>query len=306
MDFSCTANGDLAIVANRGTAGSATVSLYVYDVTDIEDNVLKKIDFSTKGTIVYKTPTLDERITNLQDGLWLKGKLACGIGDSLTANWANGGFYRNYVKNALGLTDYTDCGVSGSLISGASGMSSDTRINALALDADIVSVFGGTNDVDQGYYEEHPSSAYEGWGDMSKTNCNVKTFVGAYNVLLSKIYYKYLLSEGFYEDIDYSGITRSSEKKDIVLICITPIVRFDSSENKLGTVCEKVRQVAEMWNLPCVDLRSNIGINNMNKALFWSHQSSPDWLHPNQEAHKRIANLVITKLKEIAMYYSEM
>jgi hypothetical protein len=78
------------------------------------------------------------------------------LGDSITA----GGTWQALAANALGLV-VTNFGIGGTKISGAPGdvnaMCQDTRINAIGVNFDLISMMGGTNDwaqnVDIGYLD---------------------------------------------------------------------------------------------------------------------------------------------------------
>lgn len=104
-------------------------------------------------------------------------------------------------------------GIGGTRISGndSNAMWQDSRINALNDDIDCLLIMGGTNDGAQGVTI----------GDMSRDNVNTDTFVGAYNVLLSKVFYKYYrLGSG------YSGIhTDIRSKSDSDYDCNTYLLQ---------------------------------------------------------------------------------
>ena len=133
----------------------------------------------------------------------------------------------------------------------------NNRINALPLDADVLTIMGGTND----------SASSVDLGDLSITNHDTNTFVGAYNVLISKVLYKfYNLSSGKYSDIDYSGLTKSDTFKDIVIYIMTPPFNANtqySGENsaRLKAIADATKDVAKMWGIPCIDIYYNSGIN---------------------------------------------
>lgn len=223
-----------------------------------------------------------------------------GYGDSLTAGPdGNGvwGMYRMDVKKMLGLHRYFDCGVPMSQVSGSGTyqpMYTDARIETLKLSSDLVTIMGGTNDTAQ----LHPYGGLSGWGDPTLDNHDVTTFIGAYNVIVSKIMYKFMLSDGYYEDIDYTGLTRVNAVKPwFRLILITPPPSFvdDDKIEALVKICECVKQVGALWGLPVVDGHDNLGINTANSEYFYEY----DETHPNAEAHLRLAYLIVSKAKEI-------
>lgn len=119
----------------------------------------------------------------------------------------------------------------------------DSRINALNDDIDCLLIMGGTNDGAQGVTI----------GDMSRDNVNTDTFVGAYNVLLSKVFYKYYrLGSG------YSGITQISEVNPIQIMIATPIYCNDSNYGNMDEIAEAVRGVANLWSIPVADQHAKV------------------------------------------------
>lgn len=222
---------------------------------------------------------------------WYKGKIASALGDSNT----EGGEYFHYVKEYLKLASYKNCGISGTgLIYGDDAMWQDVRINSLDIDSDIITFLGGTNDV-------YRIADIED-SDFTISNCDTSNFVGAYNVALSKIFYKYFNIDGYYTDIDYSGVVRTDNFRDpasFMVVLIAPPKRFDSAENNASEKVEKingyVKRIAEMWGLPCVDANET-RLNACNKAAIWGGKG--DWLHPPYKWHKILARLIVSKLME--------
>ncbi len=47
-------------------------------------------------------------------------------------------------------------------------------------------------------------------------------------------------------------------------------------------------------SIPCIDVFGRSGINQLNRATYIS-----DLVHPNEEGHKRIANVLINGLKHV-------
>ena len=105
----------------------------------------------------------------------------------------------NLLKSYLGASNIYNRGIGGTCIggSGANAMWQDVRINALEKDIDCLLIMGGTNDSAQGVTI----------GEISRDNLDTSTFVGAYNVLLSKVYCKY------YHLGTHEGITQTDRNK---------------------------------------------------------------------------------------------
>ncbi len=149
------------------------------------------------------------------------------------------------------------------------------RVSAMDKNADVVVVFGGTNDY--------------GHGDAALGNINSKennTFYGAMHELC-----KNLLS-----DFPKSRI-----------VFMTPMHRTEENRvwNELGIrnvsnlsgYVDAIKEVCKVYSLPVIDLFGELGINpnipNM-KELY-----TVDGLHPNDLGHEKLADFVIEKLKTL-------
>lgn len=310
------ANGDKANVLYPGQK-SAFQYGYYSDGTWTDD--VRKIDLSEaiadsgielfpNGTLImtYDGQTVPEWTGEyiLTISAPYTGYVWTGLGDSLTAGGdRNGtwGFYRQFVKNALGLFKYNDCGVGTSALSGVGTYKAfwtDERVETLPLDSDVITVMGGTNDTSQLDAETNPGDMRAGFGEATMQNHDCRTFIGAYNVLISKILYKFMLSDGYYEDVDYTELARVETAKPwfrLVLIAPPPVLTNASTIEAMTKIAECVHKVGALWGLPVVDAHDNLGINDINKDSFFT----VDYVHPNEEAHKRLANLIVAKAREI-------
>lgn len=200
------------------------------------------------------------------------------LGDSITEQRT----WQGYVADALHTGVIYNHDIGGTRISGndSNAMWQDSRINALNDDIDCLLIMGGTNDGAQGVTI----------GDMSRDNVNTDTFVGAYNVLLSKVFYKYYrLGSG------YSGITQTSEVNPIQIMIATPIYCNDSNYGNMDEIAEAVRGVANLWSIPVADQHAKSGINSATSSIYLS-----DNVHPNDEGGKKVANVWVNALKSNA------
>lgn len=242
----------------------------------------------------------------------VKGETWSALGDSLTAA-GSGSQYLGYVKDRLGLANYYNCGIGGTTISGATNqnaMYQDVRVETLNIASNCVTVLGGTNDAWQEYYKDHPSENLTGWGDCVRTNHDVSTFCGAYNVLISKILYKFCKVTGYYTDVDYTGITQVDTAIDnFRLILLTPPQAFHVDGDTMSASLQisgltaahsYVKQIAELWGLPCVDTWE-MGMNDINRSLFFANYLT-DATHFNAFGHERLASLLIDKAIQVARY----
>lgn len=142
-------------------------------------------------------------------------------------------------------------------------------------DADIVVVFGGTNDFGHG---DAPLGDFK---DRENT-----TFYGACHVLFRKLIEKYLGNQ---------------------IVVITPLHRVNEDNpcgkhkpSKVGTLkdyVKAIREVAEYYSLPVLDLFATSGLQPNIKAIKENYM--PDGLHPNDAGHEIIANKIIRFLKAL-------
>lgn len=207
----------------------------------------------------------------------MEQKNICAFGDSITAQAK----WYEPLKSYLGASNIYNRGIGGTCIggSGANAMWQDVRINALEKDIDCLLIMGGTNDSAQGVTI----------GEISRDNLDTSTFVGAYNVLLSKVYCKY------YHLGTYEGITQTTEVKPIKIMLATPIYCNDPTYGNMDNIAEAVRGIANMWGIPVADQHAKSGINAVTAELYLA-----DNVHPNDEGGKRVANVWGNALRENA------
>jgi hypothetical protein len=234
--------------------------------------------------VVIFTQTPDTAKIEFAKETYEYSKYECSVfGDSLTAD-------APYYPYLATLTDLQikNCGKGGSRVSGSAStcMNNDARINTL--EGNFIVIMGGTNDCQTASV-----------GEVSMSNCDIDTFVGAYNTMLSKIYYRYGISDGYYSDIDYSGVTKLDEAVFPNIILVTPPKAF-ASENqyqKLGEFGEYVKQIAKMWGLPCVDAYNNMQMSWANTSEFFD-DISKDGTHYNSKGCSKLASLIANKFNE--------
>ena len=211
-----------------------------------------------------------------------KNKKYITFGDSITWYNDNGRIgYQTLMKAKLGLNSYQNEGVSGASISTASSSHSYTPIVTKVLtyasgsldNYDLVSVFGGTND----YTFNTPLGTL---GTIGDSNFDNTTFYGAYRTIIEHI-------------LDL--------KPTIRLILINPLQRNRDGLNSWTTqntaghtlkdYADAVKNVAELYGLPVVDLFYESGFNSQTLSTYTS-----DGLHPNNTGYVRLANCIMGKL----------
>lgn len=149
-----------------------------------------------------------------------------------------------------------------------------TRVEKMIPDADIVVVFGGTNDFGHG---DAPLGTMK-----DRTN---DTFYGAYHLLMQQLIERYPYAQ---------------------LIVMTPLHRIgeemmpfnETGVRRVGPLkcyVEAIREVAEFYSVPLVDLFAESGLQPRVKLL--REMYVPDGLHPNDAGHIKIANCLLRILR---------
>ena len=209
------------------------------------------------------------------------------IGDSITAGASastSEKIYYEVLKKELGLKAVNGYGICGTRIARQNKPSDNpefdryfaSRIDDMDENADVIVVFGGTNDY--------------GHGDAELGNENDRTpetFYGACHDLFCRLINKY------------------PGKKIIVM---TPLHRLDEDnlrgegkkEKDGGTLREYVsiiRNVAEYYSLPVLDLYRISGMQPNVPCL--REKFNPDGLHPNDAGHKIIADMLANFIKTL-------
>lgn len=258
-----------------------------HDISSLQADVTENKSDIKKNSDDIKKNSDDIYLLNYDN--WYKGKKLTTFGDSMTEQ----NLWQSFVNDEILFATIVNKGISGTGISGNinNAMWQNNRINNLPLDTDVLTIMGGT-------YDSYSSVDI---GDISITNHDTNTFVGAYNVLISKLLYRfYNLSSGKYSDINYSGLIKSVTFKDIVIYIMTPPFNANeqySGENsaRLKAIADATKDVAKMWGIPCIDIYYNSGINTENVNAFLQ-----DGILPNNLGAKKIASVVVNEMKSHA------
>ena len=213
-----------------------------------------------------------------------KGKKFLFLGDSITAGVGASNENNVYWK----LLERNDgCIVKGYGISGTRIANQQmetqntlnlyfrTRLAEMDNDADVVVVFGGTNDYG------HGDAAMGSFSDRTDD-----TFYGALHNLYQDLINKYPTAR---------------------IVILTPLHRLNENNyyNENGIRCvgtlsdyvEKIKEVAKYYSFPVLDLYSLSGFQpdiECNKNLYL-----PDGLHPSDLGYERIYNLLKEFLKSL-------
>ncbi len=210
------------------------------------------------------------------------------LGDSITAGaHANPAenIYWNVLKRECGLCEARGYGAGGSRIARQQNPNPELKFDYQEFckryvdmndDADVVVVFGGTNDYGHG---DAPI------GEMSDRTPD--TFYGALHYLYTGLINKYPMA---------------------TIVVMTPLHRLDEYNprgegNKaqdgepLITYVNIIRQVAEYYSLPVLDLYA-LGKMQPNVPIL-REKFNPDGLHPNNLGHALIAQRLAGFLKTL-------
>jgi lysophospholipase L1-like esterase len=189
------------------------------------------------------------------------------MGDSVTAMTGN---YVAGVGSALGVAVANNYGINGSTIAqvdaGDSSNAMCLRFNSMEADANLITVFGGTND----FGGSIPlGSVSDGTG--------LQSFNGALKILIEGI------------------LTRSPNAR---LVFITPMQRntgIGLGPNVAGLYVvdyvNAIKAVCGSYGIPVLDLYSNSGISTFNLNTYTS-----DGLHPNSTGFSRLRNIITSFL----------
>jgi len=245
--------------------------------TNNGDSVILGILFSYENPSRWMINTanpilIEDRICSQK---WVGKKVAC-LGDSITQKIENVRKYYDFWKVYLSPDVILDYGVAGSSISRKTGEwpTWDTqvpfveRIKTIPKDIDVLTIFGGVND----WVADRTLGSL---GDTEDT-----TFYGA----LDKMF-KYA--------------TQNFQGKDIYVF--TPLQNDwikrpandgttdgrNRSGKYLKEYVEAIKQVAEKYAIPVCDLYSTMFYPF---AEGFTEKYMPDGLHPNESAHKLMAN----------------
>ena len=220
----------------------------------------------------------------------LKGKIIDFLGDSLTEGHGlndDGNRYDRYIAKTCGLKRANNYGVSGTRIAYQRHPSEKARHDLdfcgrcydMDPEADIIVVFGGTNDYG------HGDAPFGEVGDKERT-----PFCGAVDYLINKIRELYP-SAG--------------------LVMVTPGHRFDDGTNPpaeklskhgikgrmLADYVHAIETIAAEYDVPVLNMLEKLGIDPKNDED--REKFTLDGLHYNDAGHVKVANCIAQFLKSL-------
>ena len=147
------------------------------------------------------------------------------------------------------------------------------RIKDMPKVADLIFVFGGTNDYG------HGDAPFGSFGDTDEY-----TFSGAVYSLMKKLIETYPDSKIIF----LTPLHRVSE--------LTPAVRRDG-EFILRDYVNRIKETAEYFSIPMLDLWSVSGLQPSIEVI--KEKYMPDGLHPNDVGYKKLLSIVDSYVKSI-------
>lgn len=232
------------------------------------------------GHASIQQDNLDDYVKSVNNDFFKGKKMNC-LGDSITYGYIpNSGSqmsrpYPTVIKDLLGLDTVRNYGISGSslAVGGVSPMVS--RYSDMDNDADIICVFGGTND-----WGKSSDSQKRPLGTIESTDNT--TVYGALKELCNGLITKY---------------------PQATIFLITPLHRTgETNANTHGYILEDVatavKKVGIKYGIPVLDLFNNGNFYPSNSTQ--NAQLSGDGLHPNQWYHENVlARKIATFIKSI-------
>lgn len=231
---------------------------------------------------MFSSNCIDNRMFRLNK--WY-GKIGDSLGDSLTER----GYFQEYIKNKLSLLEFYNHGIGSTTMinTSTSSICNANRINVLSDNLDFLTIMGGRNEL--GLLHNGSRKI----GDIDINNHDDQTFIGAYNLCISRILYRYRLSEG-YKDVDYSDIVRVDNKKDFPIIILSG---FYDDEKDASIIANASIEVAKLWGLYCVDVFRMSGINKFNADNYFTDE---DRTHPIRTGYRdKIAPLICSAIENL-------
>ena len=209
-----------------------------------------------------------------------KGKVINFLGDSITEGAGSSGHEKRFTNLIASKTGAVcnNYGIGGTRIAEQLTPSLEpvwdktfgSRVAEMEPDADCIIVFGGTNDF--------------GHGDVplgTMFDRTTKTFYGALHLLYISLIEKYPTAK--------IGIITPLHR------CNEDNLRGDGDKHQdvatLKTYVEIIREVAEYYSLPVLDLFKNSGLQP--KIPVIKEMYMPDGLHPNDNGYEILADKII-------------
>lgn len=207
----------------------------------------------------------------------LKGLVWNVLGDSITAGSGTTKQYHKFISERTGCVVNNYGLVSSTLSTQFKDQWTSNpmceRIDSMAANADIITLFGGINDCSSDCVV----------GDINSFDTD--TIYGALNVLIDKLLYRFPYS---------------------IIATIIPVKssRPSYDQNIYEQICNAILEVSNKYSIPCLDLRNLCGINPFDD--FMREIYMPDSLHPNINGHRKMSYVIQNFLESIVFKYPKV
>ena len=256
--------------------------------------LLLSTDCLTQATPLCTGGSLVQPASVMADSQW-KGKRVAFLGDSITDKRHIGTTkcWWEYLAEMLGLQAFS-YGINGNRMDGVLRQAQqllDERADSI----DAIIVFAGTNDynggvpIGQWYVEEDKEATVSGPATEVRRHrlpaMDEGTFKGRINRLMHFLKTHYPTKQVIMLTPLHRAQARFGEHN------IQPEEAFPNKNGVfLDEYVQAVKEAANVWAIPVIDLNSICGLYPMNDAhVRYFHDAQTDRLHPNAEGHRRMA-----------------
>ena len=220
----------------------------------------------------------------------LKGKIIDFLGDSLTEGLQlkdDANRYDNYIARTCGLKKANNYGIGGTRIAFQSRPSEKAkhdldfcgRCYLMDPEADIIVVFGGTNDYG------HGDAPFGQIGDKTRT-----TFCGAVDYLINKI-------RELYPSAKLVMVTPGHRFDDATTPPIDKYQRLGIEGRQLEDYVDAMMTIARSYDVPILNLLEKLDIDP--KKSEDREKYTRDGLHYNDEGHVKLGECLAEFLKSL-------
>ena len=235
--------------------------------SDLENTMIIEGDTLPRDYITYGDTRLlidEELMKEIKLTSNISGLKWNALGDSITQGVGTTKSYVDYIVESTGV-EVRNYGISGTMISSVPvsyGVGMSIRYADMDDDADIITVFGGTNDYGHGTVE------IGSWEDTGS-----ETMYGGTKTLVKGLMSKYPTSKiGFILPIPRHGLNGS---------------------NNLGDYVNVIKDVCDRYSIPTLDLYHGSGLmpgkDSPHQGVLFN---GTDNTHPNAAGHKIIATKI--------------
>lgn len=259
------------LFAANGYVTAPAGAMYARFISTVAAWATSQVELGTASTayVPYVSPKIGPEYLAGSGASVLTGKKFTSYGDSIAAQ----GAWQPYVVSDLGVI-HTNLGIGSTTLAYVAVWEATLPcfVNAARIQAikdsnpDVITIMGGANDLARAVPigTDAEFSAAIGSKDLA-------TFKGAYSFLIE---------------------TLLAWKPTLEIILMT---MYGSGYNTYPTYNAAALAAASFYALPCIDLAKESGISPFNIAIY-----TTDNIHPNDAGGKRIANMVIEKMRALS------